>query len=158
MDFGLTRSSTRLTFVSGAPVGSLQVFPLAVHGNRSALPPHREEDNTSLVRHVCGDGERRADVFPSGAQPSPLVPCGKRTPSVKQLRTLRKHSQTLRPLAHLLAAETVAFSFLLFTLALNFSFRVGPAVYAAVRAVLLLVGGAVRGVQVVSCAKQTRPR
>lgn len=146
--------------MSGAAVGWLQVFSSAVHGSRSALlagvSPHGEENET-LLRQVCGDGERRADAFPSGAQPLPLVACGKRSQSVKPLRTLRTHSRTFGPLAHLAAVHIVAFSFLLFALALNLSFRAGPAVYAAVRAVLLLVGGAVRGVRVVSCAKQTRP-
>lgn len=128
---------------SGAPVRWRQVFSLAVHGNRSArMWPHgEEEDKTSLIRHACDGGEWRDDVLPSGVQPFPFTPCWKRSQSVKQLVT--KLSLTVNPLAHLAAAKTVAFSFLLFSLALNFFFRLGPTVDAAVCSVLLLVSGAV---------------
>lgn len=100
--FAQTRSSTRLMLASGAPpVWSLQVFSLAVHGNRSALLsgvwPHGEEENkTSLVRHVCDGSEWRDDVFPSDVQPAPLIPWWKRSESVKQLRTLHKTQPDFR--------------------------------------------------------------
>lgn len=61
-------------------------------------------------------------------------------------------------LAHLAAAEILPFSFLLFTFGLDYSLWVRPTVHAAVRSVLLLVGGAVIDMQVISCSEQTRPR
>lgn len=64
----LTRSSTRLIFLSGGPAWRPRLFRCTVHGNRSAIltnvSPHKGE-KISLVLQV---------VFPSGMQPSPFFP------------------------------------------------------------------------------------
>lgn len=66
----LTRSSTRLIFLSGGPAWRLRLFRCTAHGNRSAILANvspQKEEKISLVRQV---------VFPSGVQPSPFFPWG----------------------------------------------------------------------------------